>query len=86
MNWTHSCRQAAELLSQRLDEPLGWLDTVRLRVHLAMCGNCRNVAQQLAGVDALAAELFANGLCGGDREAKTSPLVGSEDHPSQSDA
>ncbi len=39
MNWMHSCRQAAELLSQRLDEPLGLLDTIRLRVHLSMCGD-----------------------------------------------
>lgn len=62
MNWTHSCKKVAELLTLRLDEPLGWLDRLRLRLHLSMCDNCRHVEQQLAGVDALSAELFSGGL------------------------
>ncbi|MDE2082652.1 MAG: zf-HC2 domain-containing protein [Burkholderiales bacterium] len=59
MNWMHSCRRAAELMSQRLDEPLGLLDSLRLRMHLSMCGDCHRVSTQLAGVEALTAELFA---------------------------
>lgn len=58
MNLTHSCRRVAELLSQRMDEPLGWLDRLRLRVHLSMCDNCRHVAQQLEAVKELSGELF----------------------------
>ena len=59
MNLTHSCRRVAELLSQRMDEPLGWLDGLRLRVHLSMCDNCRHVSQQLDAVNELTGELFA---------------------------
>lgn len=54
----HSCRRAAELLSQKLDESLGLLDTIRLRVHLAICRNCRHVQDQLAGVKSLTGALF----------------------------
>ena len=61
MNWMHSCRKVAELLSQCLDEPLGPIDRLRLRVHLSMCGNCRNVEQQIKGIEAMSADLFANG-------------------------
>lgn len=59
MNWMYSCRKVAELLSQQLDEPLGRLERLRLRLHLSMCGNCSNVEQQLVGVKALTADLFS---------------------------
>ncbi len=59
MNLLHSCRQVAELLSRGLDEPLGWLDRLRLRMHLSMCGNCRNVERQLDAMHAMTADLFA---------------------------
>ncbi len=55
---THTCRRVAELLSQSLDEPLGLFDTIRLRVHLAICGNCRHVGEQLKGVQSLTATFF----------------------------
>jgi predicted anti-sigma-YlaC factor YlaD len=58
MNWNHSCRRVAELISQRMDEPLGLLDSVRLRLHLRLCGNCRNVEQQLLDMKDLAAGMF----------------------------
>ena len=58
MNLMHSCKRVAELLSQRLDEPLGWIDRVRMRIHLSMCDNCRNVEQQMLGVEALTRDLF----------------------------
>jgi len=47
MTLLHSCQKAAELLSQALDEPLDMVDKLRLRMHLSMCGNCRNVEEQL---------------------------------------
>lgn len=58
MKWMHSCRRVAELLSQRLDEPLGLLDNLRLRLHLSMCGNCSNVEKQLESIQAASADLF----------------------------
>ena len=71
MNLTYSCKRVAELLSQRLDEPLGLIDELRLRLHLSMCGNCSNVAEQLSAVNAASAELFSGGLDeqAGDRGA-----------------
>jgi hypothetical protein len=60
MNWMHSCERVAELLSQSLDEPLGWFDALRTRIHLSMCSNCRNVEQQMLGVKALSADSFSS--------------------------
>jgi Putative zinc-finger len=62
MNITYSCKRVAELLSQRLDEPLSLIDELRLRLHLSMCGNCSNVADQLSAVNAASAALFSGGL------------------------
>ncbi|MCP1292265.1 MULTISPECIES: zf-HC2 domain-containing protein [Chromobacterium] len=42
-----SCRQASRLISASQDRPLSQWEHVRLRVHLFMCGNCRNFSQQL---------------------------------------
>lgn len=57
MKWMHSCRRVTELLSQRLDEPLGRVDELKLRLHLSLCGNCSNVEKQLDGVHAAAGDL-----------------------------
>jgi len=59
MDMMHSCKRVAELLSQSLDEPLGWFDQVRMRMHLSMCGNCRNIEQQMLGMEALTRDLFS---------------------------
>ncbi len=59
MNWMYSCKRVAELLSQRLDEPLRLIDEVRLRLHLSMCGNCSNVAEQIDAVHTASNELFS---------------------------
>jgi len=58
MNPMHSCKRVAELLSQSMDEPLGWYDALRMRIHLSMCDNCRNVEEQVLGMQALLKELF----------------------------
>lgn len=73
MNWFHSCKRVAELLSQSLDEPLGWLDRIRLRFHLSMCNNCRNVERQLKGVQALSAVLFSGDV---ELEDVDAPVTG----------
>lgn len=57
MNFLHSCKKAAELLSQSLDEPLDMVDNLRLRVHLSMCGNCRNVEEQLNLIHSMGAQI-----------------------------
>lgn len=62
MNWMYSCKQVARLLSQRLDEPLGMFERIRLSVHLSMCDDCRHVAQQLNGVQVLSRDLFSEDL------------------------
>jgi predicted anti-sigma-YlaC factor YlaD len=71
MTRMHSCRRVAELLSRRLDEPLGLIDRFRLRVHLSICGNCRHVEEQLDSMHALSADLFAaDGALEDDDEAR----------------
>lgn len=60
MNWMHSCRRVAELLSQALDEPLGLFDRARLRLHLSMCDDCRQVERQFETLHTLSADLFVD--------------------------
>lgn len=57
MKLLYSCRKVSELLSQAMDEPLDLTDRMRLQVHLAMCGSCRNVGQQMETLRGLGAEL-----------------------------
>lgn len=45
-----TCKQASVLLSRREDMPLGRMDAVKLKLHLALCSLCRNVARQFAGI------------------------------------
>jgi Putative zinc-finger len=42
-----NCREISELLSMAQDKKLGFFDSMGLRVHLAMCGGCRNFAKRL---------------------------------------
>ena len=60
MNWAYSCKRVAELLSQRIDERLGLVEELKLRIHLSMCSNCSNVAEQLEALEAASAQLFAD--------------------------
>jgi hypothetical protein len=43
-----SCKEASQLASQGLDRKLGMAERVALRVHLAICRGCRNVADEMA--------------------------------------
>jgi predicted anti-sigma-YlaC factor YlaD len=45
-----SCRAAYELLIARQDRPLRAREEVRLRLHLLICGVCRRLPAQLAGL------------------------------------
>ena len=72
MNLMHSCKQVAELLTRAYDEPLGVVDRLRLRMHLAMCDNCSNVAKQLDGVKTLSEDMFSSDFeFGGDEPGGT---------------
>lgn len=76
MNLRHSCETAAKLLSQRIDEPLGLYDTLRLHLHLSLCRNCRNVSQQLEQVHTLSEKLFSGGCAPNEY-----PTPSDEAHP-----
>ena len=71
MTLLHSCQKAAELISQSLDEPLDMVDKLRLRMHLSMCGNCRNVEEQLKLIHKMGADIGMIDLCD---ESGDSPL------------
>jgi hypothetical protein len=43
-----SCQHASRLLSQREDQRLPFAQRLRLRIHLAVCDACTNVARQFA--------------------------------------
>ena len=42
-----SCKEASRLLSQQQDRPLGWLEGLKLRAHLALCDVCTRFSAQL---------------------------------------
>lgn len=41
------CRQATELMSRQLDGRLGLGQRLSLKMHLMMCGGCRNFGKQV---------------------------------------
>jgi predicted anti-sigma-YlaC factor YlaD len=60
MSWMQpACEEAARLMSQQRDEPLGRWQRLRLRWHLARCGDCREVERQLARIGSAAAQWLA---------------------------
>ena len=59
MKWMqHTCRQAAELMSLQRDQPLGLWRAVGLKLHLRVCGDCREVDKQLDQLSDLSAGLW----------------------------
>lgn len=45
--WVPTCREASELASRAMDQRLPLVERVGLRLHLAICRNCRRFAVQL---------------------------------------
>lgn len=43
----YSCEQAAKLSSRAMEEPLGALERIQLRLHLMMCSGCTNFSRQI---------------------------------------
>ena len=46
-SWKINCRQAHELLSERMDRELGAGEVLRLRAHLLICEMCTRVSRQM---------------------------------------
>jgi hypothetical protein len=42
-----TCKEVSRLVSQGLDRRLGFIERLRLRVHLAICGGCSNFKKQV---------------------------------------
>ena len=42
-----SCKQATQLMSQKMDRKLGLAERMRLKLHVMMCGGCRNFGKQM---------------------------------------
>jgi len=40
------CKETSQLLSQAQDRPLGFIERLRMRLHLAICDRCRRVSTQ----------------------------------------
>jgi len=47
MKWMTTCKETTELASRAMDERLSFGDRVAIRMHLAICKNCRRFTQQL---------------------------------------
>ena len=42
-----TCKQASQIISQSLDNPLSWSDRMRLKFHLFICDACTHFNKQL---------------------------------------
>jgi len=42
-----NCKEATQLLSERLDRPLGTKEKVALGIHTTMCVSCRQFGNQM---------------------------------------
>ncbi len=42
-----TCKQASQLISQSLDQPLSWSQRLQLKMHLLLCSTCNRFRQQL---------------------------------------
>ena len=47
MRWMPTCKQVTELASREMDDHLPLLDRLGLKMHLAICRNCRRFTVQL---------------------------------------
>ena len=47
MKWMTTCKGTTELASRAMDERLSFGDRMAMRMHLAICKNCRRFTQQL---------------------------------------
>lgn len=48
-----SCKQASFLMSKKLDTSLSLIETISLKIHLALCKNCTECDSQLLSIRTL---------------------------------
>lgn len=76
MKWMqHTCRQASELMSLQRDEPLGFWRGLGLKLHLRVCGDCREVNQQIDRLGDLSARLCGGASLAADEDDKPAQKV-----------
>ena len=51
-----TCHQATQLLSERLDRPLIFIEQTNLQIHLLACRSCRRYGKQVKTLSQLAKE------------------------------
>ena len=51
-----TCLQATQLLSERLDRPLIFIEQTNLQIHLLACRSCRRYGKQVKTLSQLAKE------------------------------
>ncbi|RBO86094.1 zf-HC2 domain-containing protein [Marinomonas aquiplantarum] len=49
-----NCKEATQLLSEKLDRPLDTKEKVMLGVHTAMCSSCKQFGRQMEDIRSLA--------------------------------
>lgn len=69
------CDEVAGRASALVDGELGWLETMRLRMHLAMCSGCRAFTEQI-GITRDLTQAALEGESGDDAdEARISAIL-----------
>ena len=59
-----TCKEVSRLVSQGLDRRLGFIERLRLRVHLAICDGCTNFKKQMEFLHKAVKQLGGNPLPG----------------------
>lgn len=47
MKWMTTCKETTELASRAMDERLSLRNRIAMRMHLAVCKNCRRFSEQI---------------------------------------
>jgi len=85
----YSCKEASRISSDALDRKLTWSEWFNMKLHLSMCGMCRNYTQNIRFIDTVVKRrrktLEKNELSNQQKEALTKNIVDaieqSDKHP-----
>lgn len=67
-----TCKDAARLTSNALDQPLPWLQRMNLRMHMLVCSACRNFSWQMHWIQGAGRE-YTEHVPGESPESTLSP-------------
>lgn len=56
----HFCQQASRLASDAFERKLTWGESVRLKMHLAICGTCRNHTHDVRVIQSVLLKMRGN--------------------------